>query len=82
MATAGVTPLLLSKQPRAAVSSLEERTPQDVFTPEDFTDEQRQIAETASNFAQNGDSAGGRCDRSQGLRGDARAAARRQANSA
>ena len=31
---------------------LEERTPQEVFTPEDFNDEQRQIAETASNFAQ------------------------------
>jgi alkylation response protein AidB-like acyl-CoA dehydrogenase len=30
---------------------LEERTPQEVFTPEDFNDEQRQIAETASNFA-------------------------------
>ncbi|WP_263416251.1 acyl-CoA dehydrogenase family protein [Terriglobus albidus] len=31
---------------------LEERTPQEVFTPEDFNDEQRLIAETASNFAQ------------------------------
>src|SRR6202789_501577 len=31
---------------------LEERTPQEVFTPEDFNDEQRQIAETASTFAQ------------------------------
>jgi alkylation response protein AidB-like acyl-CoA dehydrogenase len=31
---------------------LEERTPQEIFTPEDFNDEQRQIAETASNFAQ------------------------------
>ncbi len=31
---------------------LEERTPQEVFTPEDFSDEQRQIAETASEFAQ------------------------------
>src|SRR6201997_5001618 len=31
---------------------LEERTPQEVFTPEDFNDEQRQIAETAGNFAQ------------------------------
>jgi alkylation response protein AidB-like acyl-CoA dehydrogenase len=30
---------------------LEERTPQEVFTPEDFNDEHRQIAETASNFA-------------------------------
>jgi alkylation response protein AidB-like acyl-CoA dehydrogenase len=31
---------------------IEERTPQEVFTPEDFNDEQRLIAETASNFAQ------------------------------
>jgi alkylation response protein AidB-like acyl-CoA dehydrogenase len=31
---------------------LEERTPQEIFTPEDFNDELRQIAETASNFAQ------------------------------
>ena len=31
---------------------LEERIPQEVFTPEDFNDEQRLIAETASNFAQ------------------------------
>ena len=30
---------------------LEERSPQEVFTPEDFNDEQRQIAETAHNFA-------------------------------
>jgi alkylation response protein AidB-like acyl-CoA dehydrogenase len=31
---------------------LEERTPQEMFTPEDFNDELRQIAETASDFAQ------------------------------
>ncbi len=31
---------------------LEERTPQEIFTPEDFSDEHRQIAETAGNFAQ------------------------------
>src|SRR6202789_4133760 len=30
---------------------LEERTPQEVFTPEDFNDQHQQIAETASNFA-------------------------------
>ena len=29
---------------------LEERTPQEVFTPEDYNDEQRQIAETASTL--------------------------------
>ncbi len=27
---------------------IEERQPSDIFTPEDFTDEQRQIAETAA----------------------------------
>ncbi|HEX6495802.1 MAG TPA: acyl-CoA dehydrogenase family protein [Acidobacteriaceae bacterium] len=31
---------------------LEERTPQEIFTPEDFSEEHQQIAETASNFAQ------------------------------
>jgi butyryl-CoA dehydrogenase len=31
---------------------LESRTPEEVFTPEDLSDEQRQIAETASRFAQ------------------------------
>uniref|UniRef100_E6QHN8 Acyl-CoA dehydrogenase (FAD dependent) n=1 Tax=mine drainage metagenome TaxID=410659 RepID=E6QHN8_9ZZZZ len=30
---------------------LEDRTPEQVFTPEDFTEEQRQIAETANRFA-------------------------------
>jgi alkylation response protein AidB-like acyl-CoA dehydrogenase len=48
----------LASQPttvRAAAGGsflLEERTPQEMFTPEDFNDEQRQIAETASDFAQ------------------------------
>src|SRR5580698_8236319 len=32
---------------------IEERQPADIFTPEDFTDEQRQIAETAAQFAAN-----------------------------
>ena len=32
---------------------IEERQPSDIFTPEDFTDEQRQIAETAAQFAAN-----------------------------
>jgi alkylation response protein AidB-like acyl-CoA dehydrogenase len=32
---------------------LEERQPSDIFTPEDFSDEQRQIAETAAQFAAN-----------------------------
>jgi butyryl-CoA dehydrogenase len=32
---------------------IEERTPDDIMTPEDFTDEQRQIARTASDFVRN-----------------------------
>jgi alkylation response protein AidB-like acyl-CoA dehydrogenase len=32
---------------------IEERTPQEVFTPEDFTDEHRQIAQTTEEFALN-----------------------------
>jgi len=32
---------------------IEERQPADIFTPEDFSDEQRQIAETAAQFAAN-----------------------------
>jgi butyryl-CoA dehydrogenase len=32
---------------------LEERQPQDIFTPEDFTDEHRQIAKTAAEFVTN-----------------------------
>jgi butyryl-CoA dehydrogenase len=32
---------------------IEERVPQDVFTPEDLSEEQRQIAKTASEFARN-----------------------------
>ena len=32
---------------------IEERTPDEIMTPEDFTDEQRQIARTASDFVRN-----------------------------
>ncbi len=32
---------------------IEDRTPEEIFTPEDFTEEQRQILETASQFALN-----------------------------
>src|SRR6202012_3161087 len=32
---------------------IEERQPSDIFTPEDFSEEQRQIAETAAQFAAN-----------------------------
>ena len=32
---------------------IEERTPEEVFTPEDFTEEHRMIAETARDFMDN-----------------------------
>ena len=32
---------------------IEERQPSDIFTPEDFSEEQRQIAETTAQFAAN-----------------------------
>ena len=32
---------------------IEDRTPEEIFTPEDFSEEQRQILETASQFAMN-----------------------------
>ena len=32
---------------------IEERRPEDIFTPEDFTDEHRQIAKTAVDFTTN-----------------------------
>lgn len=48
-----VTPLAIESIVAAAGGSflLEDRTPQEVFTPEDLSDEQRQIAETAARFA-------------------------------
>src|SRR6201994_2486712 len=51
MATA--TTSALAKTITGGSFLLEERQPSDIFTPEDFTDEQRQIAETAAQFAAN-----------------------------
>src|ERR1700754_3673744 len=51
MATATTT--ALAKAATGGSFLLEERQPSDIFTPEDFTDEQRQIAETAAQFAAN-----------------------------
>jgi alkylation response protein AidB-like acyl-CoA dehydrogenase len=42
-----------AKQARGGSFLIEERDPQDVFTPEDFTDEHRQIAKTAVDFTLN-----------------------------
>jgi len=52
MATVVTHPKTQVKAAAGGSFLLEERTPQEVFTPEDFSDEQRQIAETASEFAQ------------------------------
>ncbi len=52
MATPATHPKTTVKAAAGGSFLLEERTPQEVFTPEDFNDEQRQIAETATNFAQ------------------------------
>ncbi len=52
MATLAAHPETTVKAAAGGSFLIEERTPAEVFTPEDFTDEQRQIAETASEFAQ------------------------------
>jgi butyryl-CoA dehydrogenase len=52
MATAAAPTKISIKAAAGGSFLLEERAPEEVFTPEDFNDEQRQIAETASNFAQ------------------------------
>ena len=44
---------LLHKQIAGGSFLLEERAPEEVFTPEDFTDEQRQIARTTEEFVTN-----------------------------
>ena len=44
---------VLAKRVRGGSFLLEERQAQDVFTPEDFSDEHRQIAKTASDFVTN-----------------------------
>ena len=51
MATIATHPTRNIKAAAGGSFLLEERTPQEVFTPEDFSDEQRQIAEMASSFA-------------------------------
>jgi alkylation response protein AidB-like acyl-CoA dehydrogenase len=50
MATTATTPFL-AKRIAGGSFLLEHLKPEDVFTPEDFSDEQRQIAQTARDFA-------------------------------
>ena len=52
MATTSTTPYI-AKQVKGGSFLTEERLPQDVFTPEDFSEEQLQIAKTAHEFALN-----------------------------
>lgn len=52
MATPATDPKAAVKAAAGGSFLLEERRPEEVFTPEDFSDEHRQIAETAGNFAQ------------------------------
>ena len=47
MATDTKTPVVAA---RGGSFLIEDRTPEEVFTPEDFTDEQRMIGETAADF--------------------------------
>ena len=49
MATANQT----ASRPKGGGFLVEELRPQDVFTPEDFSDEHRQIAKTAAEFTLN-----------------------------
>src|SRR6266513_1171609 len=44
---------VMAKRVKGGSFLTEERDPQDVFTPEDFSDEHRQIAKTALEFMQN-----------------------------
>jgi butyryl-CoA dehydrogenase len=50
MATIATTPFLAKRIPGGSFL-LEDLKPEEVFTPEDLSDEQRQIAQTASDFA-------------------------------
>jgi alkylation response protein AidB-like acyl-CoA dehydrogenase len=52
MATQVKTPVV-AKAAKGGSFLIEERQPQDIFTPEDFTDEHRQIAKTAAEFTLN-----------------------------
>jgi len=47
------TNAVLTKPAKGGSFLLEERAPQDVFTPEDLSEEHRQIAKTATDFTQN-----------------------------
>ena len=53
MATMDTMSALTTKRVKGGSFLTEEREPQDVFTPEDLSEEQRQIAKTASEFAIN-----------------------------
>ncbi len=53
MATMDTMTALTMKRVKGGSFLTEERDPQDVFTPEDLSEEQRQIAKTASEFAIN-----------------------------
>ena len=44
---------VMAKRVKGGSFLTEERDPQDVFTPEDFSDEHRQIAKTAIEFTHN-----------------------------
>ena len=68
MATSDVH--VMAKRVKGGSFLTEERDPQDVFTPEDLSEEHRQIAKTAIDFTQQRSDAGGRRDRGQELRGD------------
>src|SRR3954469_25347462 len=46
-------PQIIARQVKGGSFLIEERDPQDVFTPEDLTGEHRQIAKTAIDFTQN-----------------------------
>lgn len=47
------TPPVRAKQAKGGSFLIEDETPQDVFTPEDFSEEQRQIAKTTTDFVIN-----------------------------
>jgi butyryl-CoA dehydrogenase len=53
MATTNTTAPLTAHAFKGGSFLLEERQPQDIFTPEDFTGEHRQIAKTAADFVTN-----------------------------
>ena len=44
---------VVAKRVKGGSFLIEERRPEDIFTPEDFTDEHRQIAKTAVEFTTN-----------------------------